>query len=126
MEDYPESDLTDKIIAAAIEVHSELGCAFSEPVYQTALAHEFTLRAIPFQREKIIEVQYKGMVAGKYRLDFLVDDRVVVELKAVEQLSDIHTAQVICYLAATSKKVGLLLNFAKPRLKDDGIKRVVL
>jgi len=135
--DYPESDLTDKIIAAAIEVHSELGCAFSEPVYQVALAHEFSLRGLAFQREKSVKVQYKGIVAGEYRLDFLVDERVIVELKAVEQLSDIHTAQVICYLekplrlsaslrAATGKKVGLLLNFARPRLKDGGIKRVVL
>ena len=124
--DYPESDLTDKIIAAALEVHTTLGCAFSEPVYQVALAHEFALRAIPFQREKSVKVQYKGIVAGEYRLDFLVDDRVIVELKAVEQFSEIHTAQVICYLAATGKKVGLLLNFARQRLKDSGIKRVVL
>jgi GxxExxY protein len=126
MEDYPESDLTDKIIAAAIEVQSELGCAFSEPVYQTALAHEFTLRAIPYKRENSIKVQYQGMVAGNFRLDFLVDSRVIVELKAVDKLSEIHTAQVICYLAATGKKVGLLLNFARPSLKDGGIKRVVL
>ena len=77
-------------------------------------------------REESVKVQYKGIVAGNFRLDFLVDDRVVVELKAVEQLSDIHAAQVISYLAATEKKVGLLLNFARQRLKDGGIKRVIL
>jgi len=122
---YPHRDLTEEIIGAAIEVHRVLGPAYKEPIYQVALAHELILRGIPFEREKSLSVIYKGVVAGKHKLDFLVDDSVVVELKAVEAILDIHVSQVISYLAASKKKVGLILNFAAERLVD-GIKRIVL
>lgn len=122
---YPHRDLTEEIIAAAIEVHRELGSAYKESVYQIALAHEFNIRKIPFEREKTISVTYKGIVAGTHKLDFLVDDKVVVELKVVQAILDVHVSQVISYLAASKKKVALILNFAAERLVD-GVKRIVL
>jgi GxxExxY protein len=122
---YPHTQITEKIISAAIEVHKILGPAYNEPIYQAALAHEFNLRQIPYVREKWIDVSYKGIIVGKYRLDFLVDDVILVELKAVSALSDVHLSQMLSYLQATSKKVGLIINFAQLRLVD-GIKRVVL
>jgi GxxExxY protein len=122
---YPHRDLTEEIISAAIEVHRQLGPAYRESVYQIALAHEFDLRQIPFEREKTISVDYKGIIAGTHKLDFLVKDKVVVELKVVEAIADVHVSQLISYLAASKKKVGLILNFAAERLVD-GIKRIVL
>lgn len=121
----PHSDLTEKIIAAAIEVHRLLGPAYHESIYQLALAHELTLRGLPYEREKEISVSYKGIAVGQYRLDFWVEETVIVELKAVEALSDVHLSQMLSYLSATGKKVGLLINFAQAKLVD-GIKRVVL
>ena len=123
--DYPEKELTKRIIEAAIEVHRILGPGYLESVYQEALAQEFSLRRIPFEREKAFQVTYKGVVAGEHRLDFLVDKRVVVELKAVSEFNEVFRAQVIPYLKVTGLRVGLILNFGKPRLKD-GITRVVL
>ena len=121
---YPHRDLTEEIISSAIEVHRELGSAYKEAIYQLALAHEFSLRQIPFEREKTIKVTYKDIIAGTHKLDFLVDDKVVVELKVVAAILDIHS-QVVSYLAASQKKVGLILNFAEQRLVD-GVKRIVL
>ena len=122
---YPHQLLAEKIIAAAIEVHQHLGPAYHESIYQVALAHELSLRHIRFEREKPIDVSYKGIPVGKYRLDFLVSDQVVVELKAIQAISDVHLSQILSYLNATQKIVGLILNFAQARLVD-GIKRVVL
>jgi GxxExxY protein len=122
---YPHQAITEKIIAAAIEVHQYLGPAYHEAIYQRALAHELVLRHIPFEREKEIEVSYKAQVVGTYRLDFLVDEAVIVELKVVDALSDVHLSQMLSYLSVTKKKVGLIINFAQTRLVD-GIKRVVL
>jgi GxxExxY protein len=122
---YPEQELTRRIIEAAIEVHRTLGPGYLESIYQEALTHEFTLRGIPFEREKPIQVKYKGVIVGEHRLDFLVGGRVIVELKAVSEFHEAFRAQVISYLKATGLKVGLILNFGKPRLRD-GITRVVL
>ena len=122
---YPHRDLTEEIIAAAIEVHRELSPAYKESIYQVALAEELSLRKVPFEREKTIKVTYKDIIAGTHKLDFLVDDKVVVELKVVEAILDVHVSQVISYLAASKKKVGLILNFAAQRLVD-GVKRIVL
>ncbi len=116
--------MTEKIIAAAIEVHTHLGPAFHESVYQLALAHEMTLNQIQYQKEMPVTLTYKGQTVGQYRLDFLVENDVVVELKALEALADVHLSQMLSYLAATDKKVGLLVNFGQNRLVD-GIKRVV-
>lgn len=117
--------LTGMVVGAAIEVHRELGPGYVESTYEDTLAVEFTLRGIPHQRQHVIHLDYKGHVVGEARLDFLVDSVLVVELKAVELLLSIHTAQVISYLKATHTHLGLLLNFNVPLMKD-GIKRVIL
>jgi GxxExxY protein len=112
-------------IGAAIEVHRTLGPGFLESVYEEALGIELGLRNIPFARQVPISVPYKGRVVGESRLDILVADVLVVELKAVDALAPIHSAQLISYLKATGHKLGLLINFNVPILKED-IKRLVL
>jgi GxxExxY protein len=124
MEPNPELNaLTNAIIGAAIEVHRGLGAGLLESLYENALAHEFLLRGIPFVRQVPVTVTYKQQVIGETRLDFLVAGKVIVEIKAVEALSKVHSAQLICYLKVTHHKLGLLLNFNVPVLKD-GIKRI--
>ncbi len=122
---YPEQELTRQIIGAAIEVHRQLGPGYLESIYHEALKHEFALRRIPFESEKTFTVRYKDVIVGEHRLDLLVAERVIVELKAVSDFREAFRAQVISYLKATGLKVGLILNFGKPRLRD-GITRVVL
>ena len=124
-EDYHLKILTEKVIGAAIEVHRILGPGYLESVYEEALAIEFDLRKIVFSRQHIVAVRYKNRSIGEGRLDFLVDNRLVVELKTVETLLPIHTAQVISYLRATDHKLGLLINFNVHMLKQ-GVKRVIL
>jgi GxxExxY protein len=114
-----------KVIGAAIEVHSHLGPGFLENAYEEALAIELRARAIPCVRQHPVTVHYKDFVVGEYRLDFIVDDLLVVELKAVAEISNVHRAQVRAYLAATRCELGLILNFNVARLRDNGIKRVV-
>ena len=105
-------DLTEKIIGAAIEVHRTLGPGLLESAYQECLARELTLRKVPFEKEKNLPVEYKGVhVDCGYRIDFLIDNQVIVELKAVEAVLPIHRAQLITYLKLTGHKVGLLINF---------------
>jgi GxxExxY protein len=116
-------DVTSQILEAAIEVHRVLGPGFLEGVYEEALAYEFDLRGVRYERQKTIPVPYKDIVAGEHRLDLLVEDVVIVELKTVKDFEEIHLAQVMSYLKATGKRVGLLINFAKPRLID-GVKRI--
>ncbi len=113
------------VIGAAIEVHRTLGPGFLEGVYEEALCVELELREIAFKRQYVIGVRYKGYNVGESRLDLLVDDSLIVELKAVETLLPIHTAQVLSYLRATGCQLGLLINFNLPVLKP-GIKRIVL
>ncbi|MCX6375558.1 MAG: GxxExxY protein [Armatimonadetes bacterium] len=123
---YHHQDLTKRIIAAAISVHRELGAGLLESAYQACLAREFELAGLPFEREKPLPVEYKGVALDcGYRLDFVVDAKVVVELKVVESLEEIHKAQMLTYLKLTGCKVGLLINFNVPVLRD-GIKRMVL
>jgi GxxExxY protein len=106
------NQLTEQIIGAAIEVHRELGPGLLESAYQRALAHELGLRGIPFEEQKLCPIKYKDLVIeDAYRLDFLVDGLVVVELKTVETLNDIHEAQVLTYLKFAGCRLGLLLNF---------------
>jgi GxxExxY protein len=122
----PEIDaLAQAVIGAAIEVHSVLGAGFLESTYEQALAIELGMRRIPFQRQWPISLSYKGQAVGEARLDFLVDDRLIVELKAVDMVHPIHHAQVINYLKATRLQLGLLINFNVEALRD-GVKRVVL
>ena len=123
---YPHQDLTEKIIGAAIEVHRALGPGLLESIYQTCLAHEMALRGLRFEKEKPLPVEYKGVkLESGYRLDFVVADKVVVELKAVDSIHDVHKAQLLTYLKLTGCKVGLLLNFNSAVLRD-GIERLVL
>jgi len=111
------ADLTYKIIGAAIEVHNILGPGFLEAVYEEALAHEFGLRAISFERQKTFSVPYKTVSAGIYRPDFVVDDKVIVDTKAIRQLTEIEEAQIINYLKVTGLRVGLIINFGARSLE---------
>ena len=117
--------LARSVIGAAIEVHRHLGPGLQEPLYAPALQIELSLRGIPFQSEVILPVRYKEHPLGTRKIDLLVDERLVVELKSVEAFAPIHTAQLIAYLRLTGKHLGLLINFNVTLLKD-GVKRVVL
>jgi len=121
-----ENEVSQAVIGAAIEVHRALGPGLLESAYEECLAHELALRGVPFERQKALPVQYKGeRLDCGYRLDLLVIGCLVVEIKAVEALVPIHTAQVLSYLKLGGWKVGLLINFHVPILKD-GIKRLIL
>jgi len=113
------------VIGAAIEVHRILGPGFLESVYEEALCAEFSERKIPFVRQYAFAIDYKGRKIGEGKVDILVDDCLVVELKAVDELAPIHVAQALSYLKATDLRLALLINFNGPVLKE-GIKRVVL
>ncbi len=120
-----DEELTHKIIGAAIEVHRHLGPGLLESVYEDCLAREFSLRGIPYERQKPLPTVYKDLkLDAGYRLDFLVAGRIVVELKAVEALAPILEAVVLTYLRLSGCRVGLLINFHTPVLKD-GIRRLV-
>lgn len=121
-----EKDLTDKIIGAAIEVHRALGPGLLESAYQLCLAQECKLQKLPFEEQVALKLNYKGIaLESGYRIDFVFDNRVVVELKALEQVLPIHEAQLLTYLKLTGIRVGLLINFNTPVLKD-GIYRRAL
>lgn len=105
-------ELTDRIISAAIRVHRALGPGFLEAIYEEALAVEFALSGIQFVRQKQVPLSYKDHQIGEHRLDFLVEEKIVVELKAISALEDIHFAIGRSYLKATNLEDGLLLNFA--------------
>ncbi len=121
-----EEELTNKIIGAAIEVHRALGPGLLESAYHACLAHELTLRGVPFESEKSLPVEYKGIKLDcGYRLDFMIANKVVVELKAVESVNLMHEAQLLTYLKLTGCKVGLIMNFNVAILKN-GITRKVL
>jgi GxxExxY protein len=117
-------ELAFDLIGAAIAVHRELGPGYLEMVYENALCVELGIRKIPYSRQHPISLNYKGHNVGEGRLDILVDNCLVVELKAVESLSPIHKAQVISYLKVTGCELGLLINFNVMVLKD-GIQRVI-
>jgi GxxExxY protein len=124
MEPDPELNrLTNAIIGAAIEVHTQLKPGLLEFLYEQAMAIELRRRGIPFERQVIVPVHYKGELIGEQRIDFIIDGKVVVDLKTVDQFAPVHTAQMICYLSLTRCKLGLLLNF-KVRAMKDGIKRI--
>ena len=117
-----KDELTGKIINACMEVHNELGNGFLEPVYQEALEEEFKIQGIPYVREKLLPVMYKGKQLKKeYYADFVCYDDIIVELKAVSVLSKPHKAQVLNYLNAANKEIGLLINFGETKLKWERI-----
>ncbi len=105
-------ELSYKIIGAAMEVHRVLGPGFLEAVYEAALAHELTLRGIPFERQKELPVYYKGQLVGHYVADFVIDGQIILELKAVSGLTKAHEAQAHNYLTATGLRLAILINFA--------------
>ncbi|MDR1191938.1 MAG: GxxExxY protein [Verrucomicrobiales bacterium] len=117
--------ITEQIIAAAIEVHRHLGPGLLESTYEECLATEFALVKLPFKRQVPLPVTYKGKTLDcGYRMDFVISDSVVLELKAVEKFEPIHQAQLLTYLKLAGKQLGLLINFNVPMLKQ-GIKRIV-
>jgi GxxExxY protein len=117
-------ELAHAVIGAAIEAHRHLGPGFLESVYEEALCIELAERQLPFECQKEISVLYKGRPIGKQRIDLMVGEVLIVELKAIEALAEIHKAQVISYLKATRLSLGLLINFNVPILKN-GILRLV-
>lgn len=118
------NELSRKVIGAAIEVHRHLGPGYLESVYEDALAAEFRLRRVEFERQVSTRVVYKGSVVGQGSIDFLVARRLVVELKTVSGIMPIHKAQVISYLKATSLLLGLVLNF-NVAVMTAGVRRIV-
>jgi GxxExxY protein len=113
---YKYSELTGKIIKCAMTVHSNLGNGFQEVIYQRAMAIELRLEGIEFRREVEMPIYYKESHIGTRRVDFLIDDLISVELKALTQLEDVHLAQAINYLEAYNLEVGLLINFGERSL----------
>lgn len=114
---------TYQIIGAAMEVHNQLGCGFLEAVYGDALAVEFCNRNIPFEREKVFEINYKGTKLNHtYVADFVCYDNLIVELKAVDKLTDVHRSQVINYLHIANSTLALLINFGEPSLKFERLR----
>ncbi len=114
---YPDSALTGKIIGCAMEVHKFLGNGFQEVVYQRSLAIEMNKQGLTFSREHEMEIFYKGEQVGLRRVDFFVEGKIMVELKAVKELEDVHLAQAINYLEAYGMKIGLLINFGNTSLQ---------
>jgi GxxExxY protein len=115
--------ITERIIGAAIEVHRHLGPGLLESIYEAALCHEFTLMGIQFDQQVEIDVIYKNTVIKGQKIDVLVENEVVVEIKSLSRLPEVATAQTLSYLKVTGLKRGLLLNFGAPRLIN-GVKRI--
>src|SRR6056297_1141367 len=121
-----EKELTEKIIGAAIEVHEYWGPGLIESIYEKSLAFELSLRNIEVRRQVPLNLEYKGYVIDdEFRLDLVVDGKVIIELKVVKELQPIHEAQLLTYMKLTNCHVGLLINFNVTKLRD-GIKRMVL
>ena len=121
-----EKELTETIIGAAIDVHRELGPGLLESAYEECLCHELHIRGLAFARQVDLPVRYKGLSLDcGYRLDVVVENRVVVELKSTEQLLPVHQAQLLTYLRLSGKRVGLLMNFNVAVLKDGIVRRVL-
>jgi GxxExxY protein len=118
-----EDKITEKVIGCAYTVSNTLGCGFLEKVYENALAHEIRKAGLKVAQQHGIQIRYDGILVGEYVADLLVEGTVLVELKAVKSLDDIHAAQCLNYLKATGIQICLLINFGRPRVE---IKRIVL
>jgi GxxExxY protein len=117
--------ITDRILRAAIQVHTALGAGLLESTYHTCLHYQFRADGLHFQHQVSLPIVYQGIhLDAGYRIDFLVENCVIVELKAVEKLLPVHTAQLLSYLKLTGHQVGLLLNFNVPHLRQ-GVRRIV-
>ncbi|MGB1315216.1 MAG: GxxExxY protein [Chitinophagales bacterium] len=114
---YKHSELTGKIIGCAMEVHKKLGNGFQEVIYQRALSIELHLQNLEHEREKVINLSYKGRDIGTRRVDFFIEDTIMLEIKAVKELEDVHLAQAINYLEAYNMEIGLLINFGNTSLQ---------
>jgi GxxExxY protein len=120
------NEVTGKIVDAAYEVHSNLGPGLIENIYETCLIYELTQRGLSFERQKTLPIKYKEVsLENALRIDLLVEDSIVVELKSVEKLLPVHEAQLLTYLKLIKSRLGLLINFNVPLIKD-GIERIVL
>lgn len=113
----PQDEITYKVIGVAMAVHNEVGPGFSEELYQRALAIGLAAEKVAYEREFMINVVFRGQVVGKFELDFVAGQQVIVELKALPALAPVHEQQVIAYLAASGLPVGLLMNFGATRLE---------
>ncbi len=116
--------ITEKIIGCGIEVHRELGPGLLESIYESALSIEFRNCGLKYERQKVLPVEYKGAKIGEFRIDLLVENSVVVELKSVERFDPVFEAQILTYMKLGKYKIGLLMNFNSKLLKD-GIKRYI-
>ena len=127
--EYTENEsrdpVSEKIIGCANEVHKELGPGLLESIYEDALCKELEIQNIAFEKQKLIPVHYKGEVIGEYRLDLLVENEIILELKCVKSLDDIFTAQLLTYMKISGVRKGLLINFNVKKLIN-GLKRYVL
>ena len=119
------NEITEEVIGCAIEVHRELGPGLLEASYESALCIELDDAGLGYQRQTVIPAVYKGRAIGEYRVDLVVEDAVVVEIKSVERSDPVFEAQVLTYLRVTGKKIGLLINF-NSRLLRDGVRRYAL
>ncbi len=117
IEKYKHSELTGKIIGAAMEVHKYLGNGFQEVIYQRALSIELNMQNLQHEREKEMQLTYKGYDIGKRRVDFFIEEKIMLEIKAVKVLEDVHLAQAINYLEAYNMEIGLLINFGSTSLQ---------
>lgn len=119
------NEITEKIIGCAIEVHRNLGPGLLESIYENALCFELNQINVKYEKQLKIPIVYKGLSLGEYRLDILVENEIIVEIKAVNRYDPVFEAQMLTYLKVTGKKLGLLMNFNVPVLKN-GIKRIIL
>jgi GxxExxY protein len=119
--DYPHSELTERIIGAAMAVHRELGPGLDEKIYENSLCIEFAEQRIHFTQQEVFPVHYRGRYVGKLITDLIADSKVIVETKVVEHILDVHIAQVLSYLSITGLQIGIILNFKPASL---AIKRV--
>ena len=125
-QDYPHKELTERIIGLAIKIHRALGPGLLESAYQICLADEMERAALQFQREVPLPVNYEGRhLDCGYRLDFVVEDAVILELKSVEKIAPIHEAQLLTYLKLAEKEVGLIINFNSVKLRDGIMRRAM-
>ena len=117
--------ITERIIGCAIEVHRVLRCGLFEALYRSAMASEFDAAGLAYEREARLPAVYKGRLLGRYRVDFIVENLVIVQIKSVERMNPIFETQVLTYLRVARKRVGLLINF-NSRLVRDGVKRLIV
>ena len=124
-DEFPKDLLTDRIIGSAIEVHRHLGPGLLESIYEECLCYELSQAGLRFERQVHLPINYKGItLESAYKVDLVIEDLVVVEIKATEGTAPVHCAQLLTYLKASHKRVGLLINFNVPVLKN-GLKRIV-